>query len=597
MNTFVGLVDEKNISDDYDRYIWADSCCFEGIKWCDDNNVPYEILSNTSLSHKEVYERYLYFESVRKNLVEYAAKILNEYHDTNYGCDKWELLITSALINLIPSIYDKYEKLMKVLSLGGNINVHIYRTKEYVVPLDYYDLMFLLYEDGGFHRLLYSLMMPIIDKEEKIHAVISEYRRNAFRPYQGELPQHVREFIEKYQSNKEKLGIKDDVVIQSQLIKFELYKQIIETGKGRISGYFYNYYKKIRNDLSWDVDCSWRNTGRNDVPPTDDSFIKLMYRLLPQILPIAYVEEFKKIKEVAEQNYKWGKNPKAIIYDATEIHSDEMFKIYLMGTDHDISKRIGIQHAAFYGFGGDIWAKKFEVGQYDEFFGTGCLSDVFEEKKIRQMPLVTLFRMPKIDRIRNSKKVLFLNSSWPKNCATLVTEQCDYYIKQDISFLSKLEEAILDNVVIRYYPFSGFGYDIEESFKCKFNSIQFDSNSELYNSLRDTYLLISSGIGTSVIEAMRIGIPSIVMQNPQQSDHILSKGSEDLRIIDEMISVDLLAKSPERLARIVNDVYDDVEAWWKEPKRQKVASKILNKIAYFPDNASEMWIDAIANIC
>ena len=88
---------------------------------------------------------------------------------------------------------------------------------------------------------------------------------------------------------------------------------------------------------------------------------------------------------------------------------------------------------------------------------------------------------------------------------------------------------------------------------------------------------------------MRAGIPTLIMINPQISDHVLSKSSEDLDIIDEMIETDLIAESPGKLDDIVNKVYDDIDGWWNEPRRKRIVSRILESISFFPSNASEMW--------
>jgi len=593
VSIFLGVVDESNLEEGYDKYIWSDSCCFEGIEWCEQNGFFYDTLTITNLNSKEIYERYRYLDNIRKELVEYATCILNEYLSTDYKVQKWETMLSSALINLIPSLYDKYLKFKYAINMNESMDVHLYNTDSYDVPLDYYDLMFLINEDNGYHRLLCSLMFPLIKGSELINAKYTIYSRDKFKRYTGEIPQYVREFIDEYYGYKEQTNELDEVVIQSSLIKFTLYKQIIENKYGKITGYFYNYYTELRNNLSWDVDYKWRNTERCDIPNTEDEFLTIMYRLLPKILPIAYVEDFHAIRECALNNYKWGKKPNAIICDATEVHSDEMFKTYLMDVDRNISKLVGIQHAGFYGFGGDIWGKKFELSQYDEFFGTGCYSDVFDNTKIIQMPLVTMFRMPIISLEKNRQKILFLNASWPKNNAGLVTKQCDFYIKDDVRFLKGLRKDILNNIVIRYYPFSGFGYDIENSFRNEIKSIRFDDNDYLYDSLQDTQLLISSSIGTSVLESMRAGIPTVMMMNPQLNDHVLSKCSEDLDIINRLIEADLLAGSPERLDDIVNSMYDRIDEWWNEPKRQRLVEELLDRYVFMSEDADGIWIDKI----
>ena len=396
MHNFFGLVDEIEVPDGYETYIWADSCCFDGIEWCKRNGKKYRILSEWNMNANEVYHTYLYFEEVRKKIVKYTTSLLNEYQNLSYGENDWSTLISPFLLIVIPSFYDKYTKLKMALNKYENLETRLVRTNKLNVSLDYYDTVFLAYESTDYHRYLCSLMLPILDKKKKIHVISSEYVRDEMKTYSNDLPDYVRTFVERYDSYKEEEKVDDDIVIQSSCIKFSVYKKIIERNYGRISGYFFDYYTDVRNGLRRDLDSEWRFRERKERCDDSDEFVSLLYRLLPQILPIAYVEDFKDIKRIAEKNYKWGMHPKAVVYDTMELHSDEMFKIYLMTLGKQKIKRIGVQHAGFYGFGGDIWGKLFELSQYDEFLGTGCDSDVFQHTNIIQMPLLIFFRMPNL---------------------------------------------------------------------------------------------------------------------------------------------------------------------------------------------------------
>lgn len=592
MNAFLGFTDEADVPAGYDKYIWADNCCFDGIEWCKKNGKEYEILKEPNVKLSEINDTYLYLENVRKKIIEFATQILNKYQNSFYSEEKWSILLSPFLIFIIPSIYDKYQKIKIDLKKEEHLRTFLFNIKKLDIPLDYYDVMFLSYESGDYHRYLYSLMLPFIDRRHEIEVITSDYHRDMMKEYADELPEYIKSFLKKYGEYKDKIRMDDEVVIQSSLIKFSLYKKIIENRYGKISGYFHNYYVDVRNRLKTDVDYEWRTTPKAEISENDE-FICLMYKLLPMILPLAYVEAFREIRKTAKDNYKWGMNPKVVVFDAMGTHSNEMFKTYLMGLEKNV-KKIGIQHAGLYGFGGSFWGQIYELSQYNEFLGTGSDSDVFKNTHITQMPFINFFRMPNIKR-HNVDKILFLNYTFPKNCLALTTRKCDYFIKKDMNFLERLNESLLNRIIIRSYPFLNLGYNVKEIIKKTVQKVKFDMNRDLYDSLADTCLLVSSGIGTSIIEALHTGIPVLIMHHPNVGYHAFSQKTDDIVLIKEMIEVGLISETPEKLAQTVNSVADCVEEWWNETKRQAVVKKFKEKYAYFPSDAEKLWIDKIAS--
>ena len=104
MKCYLGLVDEDEVQEDYDLYIWFGHHCEKGIEWCQNNKKEYQIIDNDWGDNKYTQEVYNYLQEVKRSILEYISRMLNDYHDAEISKDGWvvflsywlDLFVTSA---------------------------------------------------------------------------------------------------------------------------------------------------------------------------------------------------------------------------------------------------------------------------------------------------------------------------------------------------------------------------------------------------------------------------------------------------------------------------------------------------------------------
>ena len=594
---YLGLVDEYEVSPDYDYYIWAGNFCVNGIDWCIQNGKNYEIVSDAWLEHEDFHKMYLYLDKVRDRMVVYLTDVLNGYHKSDYSEFKWRIALIYWLSWFIPCMYDKYLTIKRFANDGRIYHLNLYEPKCVGVSLDTFDFMNSVEDDFGLYKYMYSILLRHMTGIDNLKVTNQEvYKRIPMREYNySPLPKHVKDFVDEYSRYKERTGEADEVVIQSAYIKFTLYKEIMEKKYGRISGYFTDYVSCVRKKLDADIDLDvrWRTLDREIVDEPDE-FICLLYKTVCNFLPIVYVEEFDKLKAFALENYSRGLSPKVLVYDCEGYATNELFKIYMMNIDAENVHKVDIQHALPYNVGGLFWYHFAEFQICDEFLAINHQYTDNLHTKFTRMPYINFFR---IDRnpYPGGKDILYTNYVFPQHRGIFNGFAWNWgkCIDGELEFFKMLDKEVLSELKIRMHPFHKAQWKHEERIKEVIPDIVFDQEpSFIKQSIRNTKLVISPILGDAVLEAIGLGKPAIVLYNPKYSYVELNGNYRD---IEDMIRVGIIAETPERLAAIVNSIHSNVDEWWNEPGRQEIVKRIREKYVYFPENAKEIWVDKITS--
>jgi putative transferase (TIGR04331 family) len=586
------------LPDGYDCYVFAGDYCISGVEWCEKNNKKYEVVSELTYSEEKVREICRYLEDVKQKVIAYSTKILNEYHGTDYSEYKWNILLNNWLEHFLPSIYDKYLNIKYFLKDGRKFDTLLYDTDIITTTLDNFDYFDMTRNDFEFNRYEYSILFNYInnDKDEINKISMGRYKRRDIK--KGDylpLPEHIEKFVEEYSDYKEKSGIQDEIVIQSDMIKFTLSKKIMEKKYGKITEYFRKYYWDVRNILNSDIEPNkdWR-TSYAGIGGGEDEFISLIYRILPCFLPIAYVEEYDTLKCIALENYKWGQHPCVVIYD-NGVGYDEMLKVYLMNIDAQNIHKISFQHALGYNVGGIDWYRLSELQTCDEFYmSNGSYLDKYNTK-ITRMPYVPFFRANP-DCLKDAEvadRIVFGSYSTPRHRSMLSPMDWNWKPYRDgaIEFLKMLNKDVISKVTVRLMPNYKTDWNEENIIKKEIPNIAFDDNKVYFlESIKNAKLVVTHVWSSLAMESIAYGKPVISLYGV--ANCILN---ESYKEVEDLIRVGIIAGTPERCAAIVNEIDKDVESWWNEPERQAVVRKFRDKYMYFPSNAEEIWVDKVAS--
>ena len=591
---YLGLVDEYDVPNGYDCYVWVGRFCVNGIEWCIRNGKRYEILQEENMTNNDIYSIRLYLDKVRDKVIRHLKEELNQYHKTNYDEFKWRILLNFWVIYFLPSIYDKYLTLEKIKTEDKIFHVNLYKLDCVGIALDQLDFGNLMSDDFGFHKYQYSILLKYISDISNI--VVDKwdiYERMPMNICQLELPEHVKNFVDEYRRYKEKTHVQDEIVIQSPYIKFTLYKEIMEKNYGKISGYFLDYVYHVRGtmNIKRNLDIEWRTQECNISEENTDEFVRLIYKIVGYFIPIAYLEEFDNLKTIALDNYKWGENPKVLIFDCEGVTINELFKIYMMNIDVEHVHKVDIMHAIPYGMGGDNWYVFHELQICDEFLN--C-----EGKKIyplpvnfTQMPFITFFRLPNRKNYE-SNRIIYANYSYPQHRSRLSLMEWNWqrYMDGELDFFRMLDKNVVSEVEFRIHPYHKTQWNNIERIKEIIPELVFDKVPVFFDSIFNAKLVISETFGAAAMEAIAVGKPTVILYNPIDTYVELNDNYKD---IEDMIRVGIIAETPEKLAALVNHIHGNVENWWNEPERQQVVKKIRDKYAYFPENAKEIWVNKV----
>ena len=104
-------------------------------------------------------------------------------------------------------------------------------------------------------------------------------------------------------------------------------------------------------------------------------------------------------------------------------------------------------------------------------------------------------------------------------------------------------------------------------------------------SLRSCRLYVCDHFSTTFAEALAANKPTILFWDPKAN----ALRPEAQSFYDLLRAQGILFDTPEAAAVAVNRVYDDVEAWWNEPERQKALQLFCHQFARNTPDALALW--------
>lgn len=587
---YLGLEDMEDIPSGYDTYVWMHERCFHGIEWSKEHNVNYAIIPYNWKTDEEIRGCNHYLNDVKKIVLDYAAAILNEYHQTSYDTDTWNIMLGRWMTGYLMSFYDKYLKLRKLESSGERYECALYDTTEAVIALDYMDYSTLNSSDE-FHLYQYSELY-----REQYHFTnikarqIKRYERPPIEYREKTLGYYVKLIYGAFiRSIKILTRLQDDVVFETcYYLPFDLLLEVMKKKPGRITNYIHDFIRTERKKINTEVDYNWRNK-ESFLPDIEDEFAVMMCKLLKRSLPIAYVEAFPFLQKRAKKLYKFAKNPKAVFYSDNGISYNEVFKAYLMTIKQTGTLFCDIQHGGNYGIERFLDTQvEYEICDY--FYTWGWQIEKNFPTQCRPMPAAKLLDK-RLQHMETGDDILYVSYT-PFKSGNILYKRFLLYDeerKSEIKFLRGLSNPLRQKLLVRLFP-EDRRWHVRENIDCQVSGIRYDEEKEFYNSLKKVNLVVLMLWSTTILEALYAGKPILVLHD---TCHAEDAALEDIR---ELERVGILVRTWEKLGLRLEEIYQNVNEWWNEPERQKVVKKIRDKYMYMPKNSREIWTDEILSL-
>lgn len=314
----------------------------------------------------------------------------------------------------------------------------------------------------------------------------------------------------------------------------------------------------------------------------DDEFTRLLRDILPFELPICFVEGYPALVATAAD----FPPPPAAILSANAWYYDEPFKHWAASAREQGSRLLGVQHGGNYGGGNSLPSEAFEIGLVDRYYTWGWRKSRYGDAAW-PMPAPKLIGRPVLGA-SNARHGILLGTThltrYPLNFITSVTEFEDY-LRAHRTFATALTPAL--RRVLRVRPHrEDFGWDIAARWHDLAPEVPLESwRTPFADSLRDCRIYVCDHHSTTFLEALGADKPTVLFWDPAAVD----LAPEYADRYAALRAVGILHDAPDRAAAHLDEVYRDVEGWWRQEAVQRARRRLCDVLGRTAPDALDRW--------
>jgi putative transferase (TIGR04331 family) len=314
------------------------------------------------------------------------------------------------------------------------------------------------------------------------------------------------------------------------------------------------------------------------------SFCQLISLLVPQHIPTAYLEGYRDLTQRVSQ-FPWPHRPKAI-FTSNSYGSDDLFKVWAAEKVDKGTPLIIGQHGGNYGMAKWGFTEDHQIAVSDQFLTWGWT----EPQQNKLIPIGNLKGFGRaVIKPNKSGKALLVEMVLPRYSyhmysAPVSAGQWQDYFHDQVSFVKCLPEARRRDLLVRLYP-KDWGLGQVSRWRSQFPDIELDLGTRpMEKLLRKTRLYISTYNATTYLESLSLNFPTLIFWNPSHWE--FRDGVQPY--FDLLKEVGIFHEASESAAQQMVKVWDDIDAWWYDPKTQKAREIFCDRYARIPAKPVEI---------
>lgn len=503
----------------------------------------YDVISHLK-SNKIKIEDFKYVKKIYSNCTKKLTIALNKFHQKNYRQKEWEILIFFFLSNYIFWAYERWKIIKNIKNKNKLLPVEVFSfSKNSFITQDSLEFHKLAktnnWNDWLYSKIIEAQKIKLKKKKIRIKKNIKDDKKNLvfLKIINFFLPSNKDQYFLKNLFLPKILNIKLKLILK---IKFRIFNNLK-----------LNNIKKFSNER--------KIIGKIY---SKDKFENFIYKTLPEIMPVSYLENFNLI----ENNLKllnWPINPKIIFTSYDHYHND-IFKIYAINKIRNKCKFYILQH----GHQGhnDLCATFYEKKISSKYFTWGNTS--------KNKSIVPLFCTSTLG-INIKKKIKrdilitytdFFLKPWRSAAVPRSLDDINLHTKDILNLLTLLHEKKKYKISMKYYN-GGQNY-ITNKIKNRFNDIDListDLRKRGFSYSSKFKLCIETLNSTGFIELLSLNIPVILITNRK----FFQVTKENKIYYDKLIESNIIffnSKKAEQFIKLNIDCLDD---WWLNKTTQK----------------------------
>lgn len=510
------------------------------------------------------------------------CEILNQHHNTSYSERFWKILLGHWFNRALVLLLNRINTLKQCFQLYKISGTTVYKNDSYLSSIDSTHIN-TAFNDDKWNNTLNARIIDLLEVDFPVESLLDKYNLDGSPDVKLKPLTTHQSFKTKifnwciYNYNKISrsfLNDDDAFIINSYLpLKMEIKLELILKQWPQLWK-FHN----TKLDLSEIVkipDKPLREKLTNKfIYKSECDFESIVRSILFELLPICYLEGFKELKKITDQQ-PWPKSPK-FIFTSNNFDTDEIFKLWTASKVELGFKYYVGQHGSNYGTKKN-YSYQNEILTPDKFITWGY------KKLPCDAPAFIFKTAGEKKKIYNPKGGLILiEICHPGRFVTYDTEhQHVQYFNNQKKFVKMLNNDIKKKLTIRLHPaYRLFRWSEKKRWFDFDPLLKLDNGKININQLiSKNRLVVHTYDSTGILENLSKNIPTLAFwQNGL--NHIRNDAIPHYQTLVDAGIIHLSAKSA---ANKVNDIWDDVDSWWNQKHVQQARKKFCEIYAKTSD--------------
>lgn len=530
-----------------------------------------------------LYQDYLCLDAVYERYLIALAHKLNDLHSVNHSIRYWRIIVGPWLFFFIGILYDRYLSIRAAVESGLVTGTWIIpESAEKWIPKDVKIFQTWFISDA-YNQYLYSRIIETLQRLpfEFINVETPSPYDKTYKITQILHPKYIaRKFIEIYARNLPS-QMNRIALIESYFSIWDLIKLQISLGQLP-----YPLASKVEPE---DIPVKQSMRKNLILKQGRDDFESILDWFIAKQIPKAYVEAYADMHQRSLEAFP--EKPKVIV---TANPYNEGFNFWTAYHVECKAKLVGAQHGG--GYGSLLWidSESHEIKIYDRYYTWGWQR--VKEPKIASMSGGKLNKIQRTIKPNPKGSILCVVVSLPRYFYRMgshpVGPQILYYIKEQSRFAQSVSSEVHELLLLRLYQ-NDYGWNEKNRWSDTDTTLKiYQGRKTMYQQLNESRLFLGTYNGTTILETLSANFPTVLFWNPNYWE--LRPSAQPY--FDKLRQVGILHDSPESAAAKVNEIYKDVDTWWRQPEIQKAKDEFCKQFAFTSKNWLKEWRTELLNL-
>lgn len=511
---------------------------------------------------------------VYAELLDELSHELNKLHQCSHSRRYWDIVLGYWLQRFVSVCINRYHGLMHALDHYDISEVIVYGNDEYrLATLNSYGFQLALYNDL-WNQNFYKRVLDFkgISQRRRVPVEDDSISFEKSSPLVQEKGVKVR--LKRIWKSVFRFLIRDDdaFIINSYLPVGLAVKLQLSLGQ------FPSFWEQQMVES-----CEFDNEIRSRISLNysgHSGFDLFIRQILSECIPTCYVEGYSEIVDFTAQ-LPWPSTPK-FIFTSNNFDTDEVFKVWTaQKVEQGIKYYVG-QHGNLYG----TWIyHTHQIPEYsttDKFISWGWGSGT---SHVVPAFVFKTANFPVREKC-SGEGILLIERTIYNRLATYDRHlNQEIYQQEQFRFVSGLHQDLKSELNIRLSYYTLGAWCDKQRWLDFDPTLPYDAGTvPIWDLINKSKLVVHSYDSTGILETLSLNIPTIAFFDQFYFDEI---NEEALPYYELLESVGILFRTADDATKHINEIWDNLDAWWTSPELQDAKNKFCHQYARRVDNPVE----------